>query len=237
MKTAYTTAALITASVFAASTNAALVDGQTIGIDFASGPNTPGSGAEANFVLLTGDVTGAATTDTTGGSTGGVTVSVVGAQGVMGESDLGFGAAGTGDYGSFGITDLTYNDGVFNNIGGATFITITFSGLDDSLNYDIVGFVNGGNTINNTVPVTFSADGVDILTTGAATSGGSSSGTLAPAIISSASTDGSGVLEVTFSTNNTPFGIGGLTLTAVPEPGSLALLGLGGLCVLRRRRR
>lgn len=31
-------------------------------------------------------------------------------------------------------------------------------------------------------------------------------------------------------------GVSGYTLAVVPEPGSLALLGLGGLCVLRRRR-
>lgn len=38
------------------------------------------------------------------------------------------------------------------------------------------------------------------------------------------------------STTNDRFRVGSFTLEAVPEPGSLALLGLGGLCVLRRRR-
>lgn len=36
---------------------------------------------------------------------------------------------------------------------------------------------------------------------------------------------------------NEHFGINGFELTRVPEPGSLALLAMGGLCVLRRRRR
>ena len=38
------------------------------------------------------------------------------------------------------------------------------------------------------------------------------------------------------STNGDTVGINGFELTLVPEPGSLALLAMGGLCVLRRRR-
>jgi len=34
-----------------------------------------------------------------------------------------------------------------------------------------------------------------------------------------------------------PFGFDDITISAIPEPGSLALLGLGGLCLLGRRRK
>ena len=45
-------------------------------------------------------------------------------------------------------------------------------------------------------------------------------------------------LEVGFKSNGTGDGtLDNVSVTAIPEPGSLALLGLGGLCVLKRRRR
>jgi len=131
--------------------NAALIVGQTIGVDFDDGGATPGAGAESNFLVVSGANapgnvgTGLATTDITGGSTNGVTLDITGFLGFMGEGTIGFGAAGTGDYGSFPFTDATFNDGLFSNSNSP--VVVTFSGLDDSLTYDVVGLISGGNTV------------------------------------------------------------------------------------------
>ncbi|MBX2853118.1 MAG: PEP-CTERM sorting domain-containing protein [Phycisphaeraceae bacterium] len=47
--------------------------------------------------------------------------------------------------------------------------------------------------------------------------------------------DGDYIVQGTDRFNAQGAGIGGLTFDSVPEPGSLGLLGLGGLCLLRRR--
>ena len=114
-------------------------------------------------------------------------------------------------------------------------MSITFGSLDNTLKYDLVGFVNGGGTRSNSRLVEMSADGQSVARSGALTSGGSTSGTLSPSILTGLETDGAGNLVVEFYFPQS-YGIGGLTLTAVPEPGSLALLSLGGLLIARRRR-
>lgn len=71
------------------------------------------------------------------------------------------------------------------------------------------------------------------------TSGGINSGVYTVTFSSATETD----LLVEFATSNTStkgsrnIGVSGYTLEVVPEPGSLALLGLSGLCLIKRRRR
>lgn len=259
-------AALIAATTFGTA-QAALIAGQSIGVDFSDGGNTAGSGSETNFVVVNGDVSSLATIDTSGGGTGGVLLDIInsGADGSaaaaanaeMGENNLGFGqggAPGTGDYGSFPFSDLSFNDGIFANSNRQGVpvddgkLTVTFSGLDDSLTYDLLAIVNGGSTRSNNSPVTIASGAMSLSgQTGALTSGGAQDGTLAPSSLSGLSTDGLGNLVITF-TASTPgdddefYGLGALHLTAVtgiPEPATVCLFAMGilGVCAVSRYRK
>lgn len=228
------------AALSAGPAQAVLVDGQSIGIDFSDGGNTGGSGSEVNFVIVNGDIADLATIDTTGGSTGGVLVDIFNAgadsdaapnpAAEMGENNLGFGQggnAGTGNYGSFPFSDLSFNDGIFANSNRQDVpvedgkLTVTFKGLDNALSYDLLAIVNGGTTRTNMSPVTIAADGLSLEgQTGAATSGGTQDGTLIPSLLSGLGTDGAGNLEITFTASTEGdddefYGLGALHLTAV----------------------
>ena len=113
-------------------------------------------------------------------------------------------------------------------IGTSTF-TYTFTGLNDNLTYDFsTGVGNGNSNFANDVEV------------------GGFSQWIRPNLAgqdfrqwTDLVTDGSGNLVITQTERNGQdrIAIVGMTLTAVPEPSSTALLGLGGLALALRRRR
>ena len=131
-----------------------------------------------------------------------------------------------------------YEDGTLaNNRNGAsgnpTSLTLTFSGLDDTLAYDLIGGLARADTQNSIGNWTseWSADGQS------ASSNGFSSG--AYVSLTGLSSSG-GTLVVTVDGDTQYSGISQLELTAVtpiPEPSSTALLGLGGLALIMRRRK
>jgi hypothetical protein len=140
---------------------AQLVDGQVLGIDFGNGiwtsstptsaaPAEKGSGSETNFATLVQNrnaggtigrstaaagmnVTGQAiATDIAGTALTGVTFSTSGFGGFLAVSDqVGYNAAGVGNYTGTDFSDLSFNDGIYGSGAGAK--TITISGLDDAL--------------------------------------------------------------------------------------------------------
>lgn len=123
------------------------------------------------------------------------------------------------------VTDIT---GMFGGpVGGNTF-TVTISGLDTSLTYDILA-VSAADSYSNTERLTVNGGASSDITRGTAA---------APTFhqfngVSSVA--GVITLDFTQPTGNNPV-VSGITLTAVPEPASMALMGLGGLLMLRRRK-
>lgn len=224
------------AMAFAGTTQAALVPGQSVGLDFAEGPNTPGAGAEVNFNITDRNVTIENAIDTAGNVVAGLTIQVGGTRNgadnssAMGEANLGFGGAGVGDYTGTPFSDLSFNDGVWSSSP----ITVTFSGLSNNMRYNVLVLATGPANQNHEVVVTigdlsqsqtyntFRADNV-----------------LSPLAFDEVSTDGAGNLVIGFArAGGGSYGVAAVHITAVevPEPASAALMSAGALLMLRRRR-
>ena len=225
----------------AGTADASLLAGDTIGIDFNGSVATTGT----NFNAFSEDTDDGATAsllsliNLSGATVTGVTFSLENQTGQNTErADFTTqGAEGTlaGPLSEQAVWDDGY---ISNNQGAAPldvdgFFLLTFSGLDDELTYDLTGgFDNNGGNAN--FDATWSADGQSFTTlTTNSDPAGAGYGTL-----TGLSTDGDGNLEITVARNTLHVTVGGLTLTSVvPEPSSLALLGLGGLMMIKRRRR
>jgi len=237
-KTTYTLLAAATLAA-AGSANAALLAGQTIGIDFANGPATPGAGIGTNFNLVqdTNALAAGSVINLAGDTLAGVSVTISGtyqdASRAAGENNVGYGAAAPGSYydGTF-YSDAVLNDGTYRNPGS---IVVTISGLDDNLLYDITAITTGLASQNLTA--TLKSGGLsDTKTYDQQRNVGG--GSLTPLSLSGLSSTG-GVLS--FESENLDgwqvFNGATITAVAVPEPSSTALLGLGGLSLILRRRR
>ena len=259
-------AAVATASALALTTSAqaALIAGQTLGIDFGDGiwadptptstdPALNGSGSETNFAVLVQqrdvggtinrapggvNVTGQAiSTDVAGSTLTGVTFSISSWTGFLASTDqVGYNAAGVGNYTGTPYSDLSFNDGIFGNGAGV----ITISGLNPSLTYDLSiasnMFANAayGATVTDPVSAIFGDySGTSIINGG--TAAGPNPNPITPFMLTGLQTNGAGTLTLNFTEN--PTIISALTLTAVPEPSAFALFGLGGLGLILRRRR
>lgn len=225
-KTTYTL--LAAATLAAGSANAAILAGQTIGLDFGDVAPTnnfngiSSTGTSGDLVILAD-----------GSTTTGVTINVTTNNGnSFFNGDTGDSLTGlSSDYDVSNVTDWMGDIG-----GGARSITLTFSGLDSNLSYNLEGVIGGfsGNT---------ATDGTAMTIGGTALSFAPDTASSDPRIVNfsgvtvdSGTSTTDGTLTITIDDATVPV-ISALTITAVPEPSSTALLGLGGLALIMRRRK
>lgn len=212
-------AGLLMASV--SLSNAAVTVGDVIAIDF--GATAP---AVANWNQISSSTLSIADLKrlSDGASTGvGVTVTTTATFGDFVANVAPSAGLGSTDASIF-VDHLAANDLSANDL-----ITVTYTGLTDGLSYTLTGgMARSGNT--TAFEQTYTVGGVDYDYTG-------TTGVNAYAEYTGLSSSG-GVLSFTVTdfTNSDLASISQMQLTVVPEPSSAALLGLGGLALLRRRR-
>jgi hypothetical protein len=131
--------------------------------------------------------------------------------------------------------NLTNGDTVIDGSGDRGHLVLTFTGLDTNLTYNISGGYDQDNDNFNTI---WQAGGKTFTTNGA---GGSGYGTISSITTDSGTGTSDGVITIyVIPEDNTAHAvIAGLTLTAVPEPSTCALLAgcLALASVMVRRRR
>lgn len=152
----------------------------------------------------------------------GVTVTVTGADG-NGLNNLDGSA-----YGGSDDADV-YFDHVFDNSGGERAFTVTISGLDDDLTYDLFGgYLRDAGTFETTYTVGGTAYTYEF-----------ADGYVNAYNTYSDLSSADGVISFTVSgmTTSDIASISELTITAIPEPATIGMLGLGtvGLLAFRRR--
>ncbi|WP_162025311.1 MULTISPECIES: PEP-CTERM sorting domain-containing protein [unclassified Lentimonas] len=224
--------------------DAAIVANQTIGIDF--GTAAPAGAttfnqfdAHNNVIADAGTlafsalgINSGALKDTANADVTGVGFVVTNNTGwATGNANVTTGAEGAGL-----MTDSSvYSDTIISNnasghviAAGAHFL-FTFTGLDDSLTYDLTG---GFDNNNNNFDATWSVGAQGSFTTDLTASVGYGT-------ITGLTTDGFGNIEIKVQENSLHVVAGALTLTAVPEPSSYALIAgafaLTSIMVRRRR--
>ncbi len=213
--------------------------GDAIAVDFSST-----GGSATNFNVFTSNSTKAAGTvirHSDGAVVDGVSLTVAGAtafndnnsnaEGWSGE--IGVGAPPDDPYYVQAANDLAYET-------GAGAISLTFAGLDDSLTYNvrIYSLLNQdtGRTMN--FSVTNGAGFETLLNSSRADRWNAATLEAGGTVFSGVSVNASNEIVVTYTDGNNAVGfMNAVVLEVVPEPASLALMGLGGLMMLPRRRR
>ena len=232
--------------------NADLVVGDAVGIDFDAtnnGGTDPLASLNFNHFNDIGIADGATASlggsifDTDGGVWAGVGFSATNNTGDntneanSGQGDP-FGGFDTTIYGDRLISNdsnatgrITDGDTVIDGTNDRAHFVLRFSGLNDALTYDLLGghHTDNGNSNFDTIWQVAQPGGVI------------SSATNFEHAFTGLVTDGAGNLEIYVirqsNANGRHVTISGLTLTAIPEPGSLTVLGLGCLFVMGRRRK
>jgi hypothetical protein len=226
MKTKNKIPHLILAGLFGVSTAhaATIAFGDSIFVDFGPTASTGNENTISSSLLSIADAIrfsdGAAT---------GVGIAVTKTGGNWTEAGTTF---GTGLYALNTTDSSVYGDALGINNAGVETMSITFTGLSDSLTYDLTGGVSSSEA------------------TGKYATGWTIAGQAAPTYQVSDATAGNGYISfdgLTSSANTLTItldrelknhlAVSQLQLTAVPEPSSTALLGLGGLAFALRRRR
>jgi hypothetical protein len=229
MKTKNKIPHLILAGLFGVSTAhaATIAFGDSIFVDFGPTASTGNENTISSSLLSIAD----AIRFSDGAATGvGIAVTKTGSNWTQAGT-----IAGTGLYAlnTLNTTDAeVYGDALGINNGSGATMSITFTGLSDSLTYDLTGGVS-----HATAAAKYAT-------------GWTIAGQAAPTYQVSDATAGNGYISfdgLTSSANTLTItldreqinhlAVSQLQLTAVPEPSSTALLGLGGLAFALRRRR
>ncbi|MEJ6648340.1 MAG: PEP-CTERM sorting domain-containing protein [Akkermansiaceae bacterium] len=219
-------ASIASIAISSVSANAAIMVTDVIAIDFGATATSTVNYNISTQATNTGDV--ADLIRLSDGAATGVSLGVVGSS----QNNLSYVAGNEGN-----TTDADiYADGIIANLNagagngnGPTSITLTFTGLDDALAYNLVGGGSRGASQSGIQNWTanWTAGGTTQLTDGLAAAGYVNFAGL---------TSSGGSLVITVDGTNQYSPIAQLELTAVPEPSSTALLGLAGLALIRRRR-
>ena len=228
MKKTYILTSML-ALAMAGSVQAAMTAGQTVGIDF--GPIAPTNNFnQADGVL--GSIAAGSLIDITGGAT------TVTSFAWSTTSNTRFSNAdpnATAQGGEPVVFDDSNLDDFFGGVGGNQLITLTFSGLDAGLTYDLLI----GNSFSSAVPTsTYTALNQSVVKSA---TNDPTIGSAAFVSLDGLSADINGDLVITVTNGGeTATVVSALTLTAaIPEPGTYALLAgaLALTSVMVRRRR
>lgn len=223
------------------SASAALIAGQSILLDFGNQQTVNSVAPPTNSNFINNDNLRSTLTEFTTGAT-----VAVGLTQISGDTtainfyndDSGDIGSPNGNTGTGAAIPAPFNSAITEDWSGVVngnSYDITFTGLNDLLTYNIV-YIVGGFT-NNTV-----TEGLSLEADGKSTALGSNSVDPKTATLTGLSTDGLGNLLIQIVEPGAPSGtevavISGLYLEAIPEPSSIALVGLSGIALLLRRRK
>jgi hypothetical protein len=201
---------------------AAIISGDSIFVDF--GEDTSTGNENTISSTLTDALSIADAIRFSDGAATGVGIAVAKTGGGWTQANT---SAGTGPN-ALNTTDLSvFGDALGINNGGTATMSITFTGLSDVLTYDLTG----GVTANSNYTTGWTIAGSPRQVSDATASGGYISFTDL--------TSTGGTLTITLDRDTKHFAVSQLQLTAIPEPGTYALLGgllaLGYVMVRRRR--
>ncbi|MGJ8672890.1 PEP-CTERM sorting domain-containing protein [Rubritalea sp.] len=221
------------ASATTTQASSVLIDfGFAAGVTTGNYNNINGGGATGSGSISTVEGT-YSLINTTGASAGQVVVSS-GVTANWGDSGSGANYTGSKPLALSGIAATATDDGLFlNNNGGTPTVTFAFTGLDASQAYTVLFYSARG---NNGGPAT--DIGVSVGSgTGASISNSLNNDSEVGTFV--ATTTAAGELSLTYSSGggNTATALNFMSITTVPEPSSTALLGLGGIAMILRRRR
>lgn len=215
----------------ACAANAALISGETIYVDFGA------TAAVGDYNQIYSSQMSVADCVATNGDSTGVTLTVVAVGSatdpVADTSTVAGNALNTTD------SDL-YGDGIAANdqksSENSDIITITFTGLNADLTYDLTGGYAGSSPANFDTGWTVEDQAE---TTYARSDATTTAGYISfTGLTVTDSGDGTGTLTITLDDNdNMHAAVSQLSLTAIPEPATIGMLGLGtvGLLAFRRR--
>lgn len=215
--------------------SAALTSGQSVLLDFGNQNFVAGTAPTANSNLIGGSAARTELTEFTSGTTvnvGLIQSTATGNGGFFFNADPGDLGSPNGNVGTTGASiPSPFNSAIVEDWGGVASsngYVITLTGLNNNLTYDL-DYALGGFTANSGVDNLILSSGTSSTNIGLVD--------VAPvfASLNGLTTDGAGNLAITISGDVAA--VSGLSITAVPEPTSAALLGLSSLAFMLRRRR